>query len=131
MKIGILGNGSIGCATAIYLAEAGHNVTLFGNKLREGSASKAAGAMLNVFGLDLPTNLTAIQEQQYNQLWHGIVSLGLMIIIIAHIYIGSVGMEGAIDAMNSGKVDRNWAKEHHNLWVKDEDEKNKKPEPAE
>lgn len=50
MKIGILGNGSIGCATAIYLAEAGHNVTLFGNKLREGSASKAAGAMLNVFG---------------------------------------------------------------------------------
>ena len=89
-------------------------------------------AMLNVLGLDLPTNLTAIQEQQYNQLWHGIVSLGLMIMIIAHIYIGSVGMEGAIDAMNSGKVDRNWAKEHHNLWVKEEDEKNKKnPEPAE
>ena len=54
-----------------------------------------------------------------------------MIMIIAHIYIGSVGMEGAIDAMNSGKVDRNWAKEHHNLWVKEEDEKNKKPEPAE
>jgi formate dehydrogenase subunit gamma len=88
-------------------------------------------AMLNVLGLDLPTDLTAIQEQQYNQLWHGIVSLGLMIMIIAHIYIGSVGMEGAIDAMNSGKVDRNWAKEHHNLWVKEEDEKNKNPEPAE
>ena len=80
-------------------------------------------ALLNIFGLDLPTNLTAMQEQQYNQLWHGVVSLGLMIMIIAHIYIGSVGMEGALDAMNSGKVDRNWAKEHHNLWVKEEDEK--------
>lgn len=80
-------------------------------------------ALLNIFGLDLPTNLSAMQEQQYNQLWHGVVSLGLMIMIIAHIYIGSVGMEGALDAMNSGKVDRNWAKEHHNLWVKEEDEK--------
>jgi formate dehydrogenase subunit gamma len=89
-------------------------------------------AMLNVLGLDLPSNLSAIQEQQYNQLWHGIVSLGLTIMIIAHIYIGSVGMEGALDAMNSGKVDRNWAKEHHNLWVKEEDEKKlKNPEPAE
>jgi len=89
-------------------------------------------ALLNVLGLNLPTDLTALQEQQYNQVWHGIVSLGLMIMIIAHIYIGSVGMEGAIDAMNSGEVDRNWAKEHHNLWVKEMDEKKKSnPEPAE
>jgi len=89
-------------------------------------------ALLNMLGLDLPSNLSAMQEQQYNQLWHGIVSLGLTIMIIAHIYIGSVGMEGALDAMNSGKVDRNWAKEHHNLWVKEEDEKKtKNPEPAE
>ena len=50
MKIGILGNGSIGCATALYLADAGHKVLLFGNKKRQGSASTAAGAMLNVFG---------------------------------------------------------------------------------
>ena len=77
--------------------------------------------ILNVIGFDLPTNLTAMQEQQLNQLWHAIVSLVLMTILIAHIYIGSVGMEGALDAMNSGKVDRNWAKEHHNLWVKEMD----------
>ena len=89
-------------------------------------------ALLNAIGLGLPTDLTALQEQQYNQVWHGIVSLGLMIMIIAHIYIGSVGMEGAIDAMNTGEVDRNWAKEHHNLWVKEMDEKKKiNPEPAE
>ena len=75
--------------------------------------------ILNMVGFDLPTALTALQEQQLNQLWHGIVSMVLMTIIIAHIYIGSVGMEGALDAMNSGKVDRNWAKEHHNLWVEE------------
>jgi formate dehydrogenase subunit gamma len=26
-------------------------------------------------------------------------------------------MEGAFDAMGTGKVDRNWAEEHHQLWV--------------
>ena len=67
-----------------------------------------------------------------DRVWHGIVSLGLMIMIIAHIYIGSVGMEGALDAMNSGEVDKNWAKEHHGLWVKEmEEDKKSKPEPAE
>ncbi len=79
--------------------------------------------ILNLIGFDLPSNLTALQEQQLNQLWHGIVSMVLMIMIVAHIYIGSVGMEGALDAMNSGKVDRNWAKEHHGLWVKEVDQK--------
>jgi formate dehydrogenase subunit gamma len=45
---------------------------------------------------------------------------GLMVaILMAHIYIGSVGMEGASKAMTDGQVDLNWAKEHHNLWVKD------------
>ena len=87
-------------------------------------------SLLNVLGFNLPTDLTALREQQLNQLWHGIVSFALMTMIIAHIYIGSVGMEGAIDAMNSGHVDRNWAKEHHNLWVEEEDQK-VNPKPAE
>lgn len=26
-------------------------------------------------------------------------------------------MEGAFSAMGSGRVDLNWAKEHHSLWV--------------
>jgi formate dehydrogenase subunit gamma len=26
-------------------------------------------------------------------------------------------MEGAFDAMGSGEVDENWAKEHHSLWL--------------
>jgi formate dehydrogenase subunit gamma len=38
-------------------------------------------------------------------------------VILAHIYIGTVGMEGAFEAMGSGEVDRNWAKEHHDQWL--------------
>ena len=54
---------------------------------------------------------------QYAQIWHTIVALAMIVIIIAHIYIGSIGMEGAFDAMGSGMVDLNWAEEHHGLWV--------------
>ena len=52
--------------------------------------------------------------------WRSIfVSFVLMAIILAHIYIGSVGMEGAYDAMGSGEVDEAWAHQHHSLWLEE------------
>ena len=67
-----------------------------------------------------PTDLTAIQETQLSVLWHSAVSLIMIAVIIAHIYIGSpLGMEGALDAVTSGQVDTNWAKEHHSLWAEE------------
>ena len=51
--------------------------------------------------------------------------VAFIVIILAHIYIGSVGMEGAFDAMGSGQVDANWAREHHSLWVEEMEEKGK------
>lgn len=70
-------------------------------------------------GTDYPTQLAPLQEQQLAQIWHSIVGLFLTAVIIAHIYIGSVGMEGAFDAMGSGEVDENWAREHHSVWYRD------------
>lgn len=74
-------------------------------------------AVLNVFGLDLPTQLSPLAETQLSVLWHSAVAIVMIAVIIGHIYIGSLGMEGAIDAVASGQVDLNWAKEHHSLWV--------------
>jgi formate dehydrogenase subunit gamma len=74
-------------------------------------------AILNVFGFDLPTKLDAIQEMQLLQAWHALLGLAMVALIIAHIYIGTLGMEGAIDAMWDGDVDENWAREHHSAWV--------------
>lgn len=72
----------------------------------------------NWFGQDrLPYPLTPQEEMQYAQLWHAVVSFVLLSIIFAHIYIGSIGMEGAFDAMGSGDVEEQWAREHHSLWV--------------
>ena len=54
---------------------------------------------------------------QYAQLWHAIVSFGMTAVIFAHIYLGSVGMEGAYDAMGKGEVEEQWAREHHSIWA--------------
>jgi len=86
---------------------------------------------LNTFGFALPTELSPVQEQQYAQLWHGIVSLVMIVVIVAHIYIGSIGMEGAFDAMGTGQVDLNWAKEHHSLWVEEVQQEAGRRAPAE
>lgn len=77
----------------------------------------------SVIGTSLPETLTPMQEQQFQQAWHTIMSVFLICVIIAHIYIGSVGMEGAFAAMGTGDVDINWAREHHNLWVAEEEKK--------
>ena len=76
-----------------------------------------------IWGEPLPTQLTPHEEMQLASLWHGILAFVLMAIVLAHIYLGSFGMEGAFDAMGSGDVDLQWAKEHHGLWVKEEEEK--------
>ncbi|PWE32570.1 formate dehydrogenase subunit gamma [Maritimibacter sp. 55A14] len=65
---------------------------------------------------ELNTALAPHEEMQLAQLWHAIIAFIFMAIIIAHIYLGSLGMEGAYDAMGSGEVEVQWAKEHHRLW---------------
>ena len=89
----------------------------------------------SIFGTEFATNLGPIQEQQLQTLWHSVMAVFMIVVIIAHIYIGSVGMEGALDAMTSGEVDQNWAMEHHSLWVEEMDEasqnSNAKAAPAE
>ena len=75
-------------------------------------------AVINsVLGTSFPTDLAPHEEMQYANIWHSIVAFVMMLAIIAHIYIGSVGMEGAFDAMGNGQVDLEWARQHHDLWV--------------
>jgi formate dehydrogenase subunit gamma len=77
------------------------------------------GAAISVTGymLMFPFVWTDIAGMQWANVWHGLIGAILFAIILAHIYIGSVGMEGAFDAMGSGEVDLNWAKEHHSIWT--------------
>lgn len=77
-------------------------------------------AFLDLFGLHLPTHLSPLAETQLSVLWHSAMAMAMIAVVIAHIYIGSLGIEGAFDAVGSGEVDLNWAKDHHNLWVEEE-----------
>lgn len=63
---------------------------------------------------------TSIENVQFAQMIHGVIAMLFIAAMIAHIYIGTIGMEGAFEAMGSGEVDLNWAKEHHSLWVEEE-----------
>jgi len=75
--------------------------------------------MLFPFQIELPLlAMEPLQQMQFVTTWHAIIALGLVVVVIAHIYIGTIGMEGAYDAMGTGEVDENWAKEHHSVWAK-------------
>ncbi|MBE0452604.1 formate dehydrogenase subunit gamma [Roseovarius autotrophicus] len=76
----------------------------------------------------LPEILAPHEEMQLASLWHTIMAFVLIAIILAHIYIGSVGMEGAFDAMGSGEVEEQWAREHHGLWLAELQEKGHAPD---
>src|ERR1700716_1081998 len=72
----------------------------------------------------LPGNVTTLQ---FWTVIHAVIAMLFISAMLAHIYIGSVGMEGAFDAMGTGEVDLNWAKEHHSLWVAEEQAKGHAP----
>jgi formate dehydrogenase subunit gamma len=81
--------------------------------------SLAAGVAVSVSGLLLlfPFYGTDIADMQIAQGVHAVVAVLFIALILGHIYIGTLGMEGAFEAMGTGDVDLNWAKEHHDLWL--------------
>lgn len=66
-----------------------------------------------------PFYWTDIAGMQSAQVVHAIVAVLFIALILGHIYIGTLGTEGAFEAMGTGEVDLNWAKEHHDLWLQD------------
>ncbi|MCB2102457.1 MAG: formate dehydrogenase subunit gamma [Rhodobacterales bacterium] len=77
------------------------------------------GLVLSTTGLamEFPWIPTIIQVQWANLL-HATAAIGLVAVALGHIYIGTLGMEGALEGMTRGTVDENWAMEHHDLWAK-------------
>jgi formate dehydrogenase subunit gamma len=63
---------------------------------------------------------TDIHNMQLAQIAHGIIAMLFIAAMLGHIYIGTIGMEGAFEAMGRGTVDLNWAREHHSLWLEQE-----------
>jgi formate dehydrogenase subunit gamma len=87
------------------------------------------GGAVAVTGYELmfPFYLSGIEGMQLAQVVHSIVAVLFIAAMLAHIYIGTLGMEGAFEAMGTGEVDLNWAREHHSLWVEEEQAKGQAP----
>jgi len=81
-----------------------------------GGTGVAATGYLLMF----PFYATDIAGMQLAQMVHGTVAVLFVAAMIAHAYIGTIGMEGAFEAMWDGTVDVNWAKEHHSAWLDQE-----------
>jgi formate dehydrogenase subunit gamma len=81
--------------------------------------SLAAGIAVSLSGFLLlfPFHGTNIAEMQLAHVVHAVVAVLFLALILGHIYTGTIGMEGAFEAMATGEVDLNWAKEHHDLWL--------------
>lgn len=86
------------------------------------------GGIVAVTGyvLMFPFYGTTIDAMQTAEIVHGVTAALFIAFMLGHIYIGTIGMEGAFQAMGEGTVDINWAKEHHSLWLTKEMERGNK-----
>jgi len=78
-----------------------------------------AGVVLGVSGLllDFPNFGQGRELLQLSHLFHAIAGVIILAFFIVHLY-AAIGIEGTLEAMVSGKVDANWARQHHDLCMR-------------
>ena len=76
-----------------------------------------SGVTVSGYVLIFPFYGTSIEAMQSAEMAHGVIAMLFIAAMLGHIYIGTIGMEGAFEAMGEGTIDINWAKEHHELWL--------------
>lgn len=86
------------------------------------------------FVLDFPNFAQGRGTMQLMNVVHAIAAVVYIGIAVGHIYMGSVGVEGAYDSMRirggDGKVDEAWAKEHHERWYNEVMSQGQSPAPG-
>lgn len=109
---GVLGKGHVSSGRF----NAGEKLWFWGGLTTLGLVVSASGFVLDMI-------VPGIAYTRGNmQIAHVIHLIGAVLFIagsFGHIYIGSVGMEGAYEGMRTGYVDDAWAREHHDLWYND------------
>jgi formate dehydrogenase subunit gamma len=95
---------------------AGEKVVFWFGVLGLGLIVVASGLVLDKL---IPGLVYERSTMQIANMVHGVATLVMMLMFMGHIYMGTIGMEGAYSAMKDGYVDETWAKEHHELWYND------------
>jgi len=92
----------------------GEKIWFWGGVTVLGLVVSVTGLILDFPNFDQPRLL-----MQQSHVIHASAALLFIIMSLGHIYIGSIGMEGALEAMRDGYVDETWAKAHHDAWYND------------
>jgi formate dehydrogenase subunit gamma len=95
---------------------AGEKVVFWAGVFALGLVVVASGLVLNKL---VPSLIYTRDIMQIANMVHGVSSMMMMALFLGHIYMGTIGMQGAFKAMKTGHVDETWAKEHHELWHDD------------
>ena len=95
---------------------AGEKLVFWGGVFFLGAVVVASGFVLDKI---VPGLIYERGTMQVAHMVHAVATVLMMAMFMGHIYIGTVGMEGAYKAMKTGYVDETWAKEHHELWYDD------------
>ncbi|MGH8347922.1 MAG: formate dehydrogenase subunit gamma [Pseudomonas sp.] len=69
--------------------------------------------------LDFPNFEQGRGLMQQANVIHAVAAVIYTAAALGHIYMGTLGVEGAYESMRNGTVDETWAKEHHELWYND------------
>jgi formate dehydrogenase subunit gamma len=93
---------------------AGEKAWFWGGLLVAGLIVSASGLIL-----DFPNFNQTRSTMQITNLVHLTIAALFMLAALGHIYMGTLGMAGAYNAMSTGYVDETWAKEHHLYWYND------------
>ena len=94
----------------------GSKIIFWGGVFFLGSIIVASGFVLDMI---VPGLIYERATMQIAHMIHGVVSILLLAMFLAHAYLGSIGMDGAYDGMRHGYVDEAWAKQHHEYWYDD------------
>ena len=92
---------------------AGEKLWFWGGVVFLGLIVSASGFVLDML---VPGILYTRGNMQIANVIHLVAAVLIFSASLGHIYMGTLGMEGAYDAMRTGYVDDAWAKEHHDIW---------------
>jgi formate dehydrogenase subunit gamma len=95
---------------------AGEKLVFWGGVLVLGLVVVASGLLMDKL---VPGLIYERGTMQVAHMVHAVATMLMMAMFLGHIYMGTIGMHGAYDAMKTGYVDETWAKEHHELWYDD------------
>ena len=105
-----------GNEVASHRFNAGEKVIFWGGVFALGLTVVGSGLVLDKL---IPGVAYTRGSMQIAHIIHAVAAVLMMTLFLGHIYLGTIGMKGAFNAMRTGVVDDAWAKEHHEHWHAD------------